>query len=371
MSTPPRIPVAAPRLDGRELEYVTECLTTGWISSIGRFIPAFEAAFAELCGVRHAVACNNGTTALHLALAALGIGPGDEVIVPTLTYIASANTVMYCGATPVFVDCDPKTLNLDPDDVARKLSPRTRAIMPVHLYGQPADMGPLLELARAHGIEILEDAAEAIGARWEGRPVGGLGRCAAFSLFGNKIITSGEGGVVTTDDDALADRLRLLRGQGMDPARRYWFPVIGFNYRMTNVAAAIALAQLERVDAHLAARRRVAEGYGARLEPLSDRIALPPRVPGTDAVCWMYTILLREGDAARRDALMAALEAEGIETRPLFHPLHTLPPYAPLGQGPFPVAESCAARGLNLPTYADLTDADLDRVTDALRRALA
>lgn len=370
MTQATRIPVASPVLDGRELEYVTECVETGWISSIGRFIGAFEQAFADYCGVKHAVACNNGTTALHLALVALGVGPGDEVIVPALTYVASANTVTYCGARPVFVDNDPATLNLDPALLEAKITPRTKAIMPVHLYGHPVDMDPVRAVAARHGLKVVEDAAEAVGALYKGRRTGGLGDCAAFSLFGNKIITSGEGGVVTTDDDDLAARLRLYRGQGMQPDRRYWFPVIGYNYRMTNVAAAIALAQLERIEVRLAERRRVAAGYDARLVPLRQHLIPPVTEPWADPVCWMYTVQLTDGDAARRDRIMAALEAEGIETRPVFPPMHLLPPYQAPAQGPFPQAELCSARGVNLPTHGRLTDEDLDRVVAALARAL-
>ena len=217
------------------------------------------------CGVKHAIATNNGTSALHLALVALGLQPDDEVIVPTLTYIASANAVHYCNAKPVFVDNDIHTFNIDPEEIEAKITPRTKAIMPVHLYGHPVDLDPILEIANDHGLFVVEDAAEAIGAKYKGRTIGGHGTCATFSFFGNKIITTGEGGMVTTNDDALAERLRLFRGQGVDPKRRYWFPVVGYNYRMTNVAAAIGLAQLECIDAHLQARKTVADGYDRRL----------------------------------------------------------------------------------------------------------
>jgi perosamine synthetase len=371
MSPPKQIPVAAPVLSGREAEYVMECVQSSWISSIGRFIGEFETAFAEFCGVKHAIACNNGTTALHLALVGLGLQPGDEVLVPTLTYIASANTVSYCNATPVFVDNDPATFNLDPEDLERRITPRTKGIMPVHLYGHPADMDPINEIARRHGLWVVEDAAEAVGARYRGRPVGGLGDCAAFSFFGNKIITTGEGGMVTTNDDDLAARLRLYRGQGMDPARRYWFPVIGYNYRMTNIEAAIGLAQLEQIEAHLAARRRVAAGYDRRLAHLRGTLTLPVTQNWAEHVHWMYTVTLDEGSEIDRDGLMAALAADGVETRPVFHPLHTLPPYQHLAGAGFPNAQSCAAKGLSLPTHGRLTDDDLDQVAAALTRALS
>jgi perosamine synthetase len=366
-----RIPVAAPVLDGREREYVMECLETGWISSMGRFIAAFEDRFAAYCGVKHAVAVNNGTTALHLALVALDLQPGDEVLVPSLTYIASANAVKYCNATPVFVDNEPRTFNLDPVDLERRITPRTRGIMPVHLYGHPADMDPILELAERHGLFVLEDAAEAVGARYKGRMVGGIGDCATFSFFGNKIITTGEGGMVTTNDDDLAQRLRLYRNQGADPQRRYWFPVIGFNYRMTNIAAAIGLAQMERIDHHLAARRALAAAYRARLAHLEDKIRLPTCENWAEHVWWMYTIVLRDGVGESRDQVIEALGREGIETRPVFHPLHTLPPYLGEPGTGFANAEACAARGLNLPTHGGLSDGDLDRIVAALGRALA
>jgi len=224
LTRPPRISVAAPSLDGNERDYVLECLDSTWISSVGRFITDFEKAFADYCGVKHAIACNNGTTALHLALVALGVGPGDEVIVPSLTYIASANAVTYCGATPVLIDNDPRTFNLDPAKLEALITPRTKAIMPVHLYGQICDMDPILEVARKHGLKVVEDAAEAVGATYKGKMSGSLGTCATFSFFGNKIITTGEGGMITTDDDELAAKMRLLRGQGR-AAGASWRPV--------------------------------------------------------------------------------------------------------------------------------------------------
>lgn len=366
----PRISVAAPVLDGREREYVNECLDTTWISSGGRFIGEFERAFADYCGVKHAVACNNGTTALHLALVALGIGPGDEVIVPSLTYIASANAVTYCGATPVLADNETRAFNIDPAQIEALITPRTKAIMPVHLYGHPADMDPINDLARKHGLFVVEDAAEAVGARYKGRMTGALGDCGVFSFFGNKIITTGEGGMVTTDDDDLAARLRLYRGQGMDPNRRYWFPVIGYNYRMTNIQAAIGLAQLERVEHHLAGRARVAGLYDQMLSRLGNRLILPTTEPWAEHVFWMYTVQLGEGVTKPRDQVMAEMDALGVETRPLFYPMHVLPPYQHLKVGEYPGADLCAARGINLPTHGLLTEADIARVTDALDRVL-
>ena len=366
-----RIPVAAPVLDGREKEYVLECLSTSWISSNGRFIVEFEKAFADFCGVEHAVATNNGTTALHLALVSLGLKPGDEVIVPTLTYIASANAVRYCGAIPVFVDNHVPNFNMDPDAIQAKITGRTKGILPVDLFGHPVDLDPILQIAENNGLFVLEDAAEAVGARYKGRRLGGHGTCATFSFFGNKIITTGEGGMVTTNDGELAARLRLFRGQGMDPRRRYWFSVVGYNYRMTNIAAAIGLAQLERVDLHLAKRKLIAEGYNRRLTRYSDRFLLPTAEAWADHAYWMYTIILRESLMVDRDKVMRDLDEVGIETRPVFWPMHVLPPYRDTTGEAFPRAEFCSSRGISLPTHGLLTENDMDRVVDALAASTA
>jgi perosamine synthetase len=364
----PRIPVAAPMLDGNELKYVSECISTEWISSNGRFIAEFEREFARFCGVKHAIAVNNGTTALHLAMLGLGIEPGDEVIVPTLTYIASANAVRYCGATPVFVDSEPRTLNMDVVAVERAITARTRAIMPVHLYGHPVEMEPLQRLAEKHGLSIVEDAAEAIGARYRGRRVGSLGNCATFSFFGNKIITTGEGGMVTTDDSELAARLRILKGQGMDPSRRYWFNIVGYNYRMTNVAAAIGLAQMENVERHINARQKIAEIYNDRLSQLDKYIEMPRVEEWADHAFWMYVIILKDDVGKSRDQVMADLDGEGIETRPVFFPMHTMPPYQE--DNVYPVAEKLSGRGINLPTHGRLTEGDICRIVDALKKSV-
>src|ERR1700687_90480 len=369
-SSLPRIPVAAPVLNGRETEYVLECMQTSWISSAGRFVGAFEQGFANFCGVRHAIATNNGTTALHLALVAIGIKPGDEVIVPTLTYIATANAVTYCGAKPVFVDNDLRTFNIDPEAVEHAITSRTKAIMPVHLYGQSADLDPLAELARQRNLVVVEDAAEAVGAQYKGRRTGTFGLCATFSFFGNKILTTGEGGMVTTNDDPLAARLRLLRGQGMDPLRRYWFPEIGYNYRMTNIAAAIGLGQLENIEYHLQARRNVARLYDEKLQPLSELLILPSTSAWAHHVYWMYTVMLSDKIRASRDDVMASMDAAGIETRPVFYPMHVLPPYMDAEPGKFPNADFCSSRGINLPTHGRLSEADIDRVVASLKSAV-
>ncbi|WGT62698.1 DegT/DnrJ/EryC1/StrS family aminotransferase [Variovorax paradoxus] len=363
-----RISVAHPKLEGNERKYVLDCLDTNWISSNGKYIGAFEEAFAAFCGVKHAVAANNGTTALHLALVALDLQPGDEVIIPTVTYIATANAVRYCGAVPVLVDVCAHTMNIDPKQVEKMITPRTRGIIPVHLYGHPADMDPLAAIAKKHGLWVLEDAAEAHGAEVNGKRVGSIGECATFSFFGNKIVTTGEGGMVTTNDDALAAKLRLYRGQGVDPKRRYWFPVIGYNYRMTNIQAAIGLAQMETVDASLKERQELARMYDEALSPLKDLLVLPTTQAGMHHVYWMYTVFLRSGDGVQRDALMHALDEAGIETRPVFYPMHVLPPYKE--DTAYPVADEWAQRGLNLPTHQYLSRDDIARVAAAITGAL-
>ena len=364
-----RVFVAQPTLQGNERKYVLDCIDANWISSLGKYIGLFEETFAKFCGVRHAIATNNGTAALHLALVALGLKPNDEVIIPTVTYIATANAVRYCGATPVLVDVCPNTMNIDPNNVERKITPKTQGIIPVHLYGHPAQMGQINAIADRHGLWVVEDAAEAHGAEVLGRKVGGLGNCAAFSFYANKIITTGEGGMVTTNDDALAAKLRLFRGQGVDPKRRYWFPVVGYNYRMTNIQAAIGLAQMEMIDKSLSDRETLAGWYNNALASIQDKIILPKQESWAQHVYWMYNIFLRDGDDHKRDAVMRKMDEMGVETRPTFHPMHVLPPYREANA--YPVADLWAGRGMNLPTHQDLTQADVQRIAHSLTQALA
>lgn len=364
-----RISVAQPKLAGNEKKYVMDCLDTSWISSNGKYISAFEEGFARFCGVRNAIATNNGTTALHLALVALGLEAGDEVIIPTVTYIATANAIRYCGGVPVLVDVCAETMNIDPSQIEKKITARTKGIMPVHLYGHPAELGPILEIAQRHGLFVLEDAAEAHGAQYEGKSVGSFGNCATFSFFGNKIVTTGEGGMITTDDDNLAAKLRLYRGQGMDLNRRYWFPVIGYNYRMTNIQAAIGVAQMETVETAIAERAALASWYDRALAPLIGKIVLPTQAPWAKQVFWMYNIFLRDGGEKQRDAVMRHLDLAGIETRPVFYPMHVMPPYKEDAR--YPVADTWAQRGINLPTHQFLTEADVNRIAAALAEAIA
>ena len=369
MTTPDRIPVAAPLIGDEELANVVEAVRSGWISSLGAFIGEFEAAFAEYCGVRHGVAVVNGTAAMHLALVAAGVGPGDEVLLPSLTFVATANAVRYCGATPVFVDSEGATWQTDPDDLGARVSARTRAIIPVHLYGHPCDMDPIQALARRRGLAVVEDAAEAHGAQYRGRRVGAIGTVGCFSFYGNKIITTGEGGMCVTDDAALAERLRLLRDHGMDPKRHYWHEVVGFNYRMTNLQAAVGVAQVKKIDTFLERKRRLARWYAEELEPLrrAGRLTLHPEAAWARSAFWMYSVLL-EGPRPDVDLVRTRLRDQGVDSRPFFRPVHTLPPYA-TGER-LPVAESLAARGLNLPSGVALEREHVARVARALGAAL-
>ena len=362
------IPVYEPWLAGREQEYVLDAVQSGWISSLGAYVQRFEEEFARFCGVEHAVSVSNGTTALHLALHALGIGPGDEVIVPALSFVASANAVHYTGATPVFVDIDPRTWTLDVAQAAAAVTPRTRAVMPVHLYGHPADMDALNALAAAHDLLVVEDAAEAHGAAVHGARVGSLGRVGAFSFYANKIITTGEGGMLTTDDGELAARCRVLRDHAMPPAQRYWHDEVGFNYRLTNLQAAVGVAQLEQIDTFLARKRHIAAQYTAALADVPG-LTPPVELPGYTNVYWMVSVLVTDAFPLTRDELMAALRARDIDSRPFFHPLDTLPPYR--AATPCPVALDVARRGLNLPSSAKLTDAQVAYICNVLRELAA
>lgn len=361
------LPVYEPWIGRRELARVARCVKSGWISSIGAEIGEFEERFAAICARRFGVATSNGTTALHLALAALGIGRGDEVIVPALTFVATANAVHYTGATPVFADADAATWNVDPAAVAKCVTKSTRAIVAVHLYGQPAEMRALAATARRAGAALVEDAAEAHGARYRGRPVGSLGDVACFSFYGNKMVTTGEGGMVLTSDAKLAARLRLLRDHAMSPKRRYYHEEIGFNYRMTTLQAALGLAQLDRFQDILARKRRIAAWYRDGLRGLP--LELAPDVPGCENVHWMFSALLARSAPLDRDAFAGRLRARGIDSRPFFVPIPELPPYR--SRGAYPVAADLAARGLNLPSAPRLERRDVRFVCDEIADLLA
>lgn len=364
----PFIPVATTDLGGNEEQYVCEAIRSSWISSSGAFLSRFEREFAEACETRFCLGVSNGTTALHLALAGLNLQPGEEVIVPSMTYIATANAVRYCGGEPIFVDVDPNTWCITAQTIAEAITPRTRGIIVVHLLGQPADMDPIMQVASTHGLWVVEDSAEAPFATYKGTPVGGIGQVATFSFYGNKMLTSGEGGAITFQDPHLERRFRMLRGQGMDPDKRYFFPIVGFNYRMTNVAAALLCAQMERRGEIQWRRRAVWSQYVERLARIPG-IELRPPHDWSEISPWMFACLVDEDRlGVNRDELAAALLQRGIETRPMFVPLHRLPPYRDVARRtpPLPVTDLLGDQGIMLPTFTTLTEAQVARVCDTI-----
>lgn len=367
------IPVCTPLLDGNELEYVTDAVSTGWISSSGSYVSRFEAAFAEYCGVKHGVAVCNGTVALHLALCALGVGPGDEVVIPDFTMISSAFAVCYTGATPVYVDACKNTWNIDPLQIEAAISERTKAIMPVHIFGSPCDMDAISAIAQKHGIALLEDAAEAHGARHRGRQAGALSDIAAFSFFANKNITTGEGGMVVTDSDELAERARYFKNVcfGLKGERDYLHHDIGFNYRMSNLHAAIGLAQTEKAEQYR--EMRVKNGLLYR-ELLSDveGISLQKDIPETENVFWMNGVLLDpERFGCSRSEVMHCLRKEGIDSRVFFNGMHRQPAleqFFARNSGTFPVTDLLAENGFYLPSASLLTDEQVECICSTLKQ---
>jgi perosamine synthetase len=363
-TTPPiSIPVYQPSLDGNEAAYVQQCLQSTWISSKGEFINRFEADFRRFVGAENAAAVANGTVALHLALLGLGIGPGDEVIVPSLTYIASVNAIRYVGATPVFADVDAQTWQIDPKHVAQLISPRTRGVLAVHLYGQACDLLALRALCDLHGLRLIEDCAEAVGTRIGAQHVGTFGDVSTFSFFGNKTITTGEGGMVVSRDPKVDALVRRFRGQGLAGDLEYWHDIVGYNYRMTNICAAIGVAQLERAPQLISQKRDLAH---LMREVMSDLpLAFHLEQPSTTHSYWMISALTRT--EAERDGLRKALRADGIESRPLFRPVHTMPMYA-TGQTGLETTVELSARGLNFPSWPGLTPDQVVAIGSATRR---
>ncbi|GAB4293815.1 MAG: GDP-perosamine synthase RfbE/PerA [Ignavibacteriaceae bacterium] len=358
-----KYPVYRPFLNGKEQKYVNECLNSTWISSKGKFITRFEKKFSEFIGVKYSLTVPNGTIALHLALLGLGIGKEDEVIVPSFTYIASVNAITYTGAKPVFAECLESTWQLDPDDVTLKINKKTKAIMAVHLYGNVCEMDKLREIARKKKLFIVEDSAESFGSKYKDIYTGNFGDISAFSFFGNKTITTGEGGMVCTNNKKLYEKCLKLKGQGLAKNREYWHDVIGFNYRMTNICAAIGLAQLENADKIILKKRKIAEWYGKYLG------GLPVCFQKTDDFVynsnWMITILVEK--KYLRNKLRDYLKKYGIETRPTFFPVHKMPMYR-VNNLSLPVTEDICYRGINLPSYPALSQSDIIYIASVIRK---
>lgn len=366
------IPVCEPLLTDEDAVLVLDCVRSGWISSAGRYLEEFERGWAAYCGMRHGIAVSNGTTALEIATRLLDLCPGDEVIMPTFTIISCAQAILRAGGTPVLVDSDARTWQMDVQQVADKITPRTRAIMVVHIYGHPADMDPLRELAIQHNLTIIEDAAEAHGAEYRGRKCGGLGDISTFSFYANKLITTGEGGMVLTQRDDWAERARALRNLCFQRARRFLHEDLGYNFRLTNMQAALGVSQLRRFESIVARKRAIAAAYAERLRELPG-LELPVEEPWARSVYWVYGIVLDERTGIDAAELARRLHARGIETRPFFLGMHEQPIFRKLGlfRGErYPVAERLARQGLYLPSGLTLTEAQIDQVCDAVRASL-
>lgn len=356
-----KIPVYQPSLLGNEKDYVIDCLDSNWISSKGKYVNLFEKRFANYVKAEYSTSVCNGTVALHLALLSLGIGENDEVIVPTLTYIASVNSIVYTGATPVFVDSLADTWQIDPQDVIRAITPKTKAILAVHLYGHPCDMEVLKNIAEKHRLFIIEDCAEAIGSLYRNQHVGTFGDVATFSFYGNKTITTGEGGMLITNNQTIFERAVHFKGQGLAKYREYWHDAIGYNYRMTNICCAIGLAQLERLDTILQKKRHIAELYKELLRHSDFQVH--DEIEHVYHSYWMISILVPKAD--QRDAIRERLSGSGIETRPVFYPVHSMPMYSHKYQR-YNNAEDIAWRGINLPSYPDLSDEQIKYICNVL-----
>jgi len=367
-----KFPISNISLNGNESKYVTEAVKSTWISSSGNFINQFESIFSEFCSTSFGVTTSNGTTALHLAIESLNIGIGDEVIVPSLTFAASANAILHSGATPVFADSLKDHWNMDPKRISEAISPKTKAILAVHLYGHPCDMLSIMKIAQKHNIFVIEDCAEAPGATVNGKKVGSIGDVGCFSFFGNKIITTGEGGMCTTNDPDINERMRILRDHGMDKSKRYWHNEVGYNYRMTNLSAAIGVAQMEQVLDFIQKRQTLKCLYDKYIN-FNPNILKPIKSIHGKEVDWFYCLVLSPNTKIDRNYLMNELSKVDIDSRPFFYPIHLMPPYRKFNQieAKFPYAESFGKYGLNLPLYPSLLEEDVQFISREINKIFA
>jgi perosamine synthetase len=367
------IPVNEPKLGEKEINYVMDCLKTGWISSSGRYIEEFERRWAEYCHMPYAIAVSNGTVALEAAVACMDLQPGDEVIMPTFTIISCALAVVEHGGVPVLIDNDPETWCMNVEQIESKISSRTRAIMAVHIYGHPVDMDPIIALAKEYGLIVIEDAAEAHGAEYRGRRCGGLGDISCFSFYANKIVTTGEGGMILARDEALAEKLRSYRNLCFRPEKRFYHTELGRNYRLTNLQAAIGLAQLEEIESHLTHKRWMAAAYNDYLKEIS-QLQLPVEKSWAKNVYWMYGFVLDESIGMDAVEFARRMKEQGVDTRPFFLGMHEQPVFVKRGLFAgehYPVAERLARQGMYLPSGLTLTEEQLDLVCQAVRVCLS
>lgn len=361
------IPISEPNIGPKELRYVTDAVRSGWVSSLGKYINQFESEFSKYCNRKYGLATSNGTVALHLALLALGVGRGDEVIVPDFTFIATASAVTYTGARPVFVDAEQDTWNIDPDKIEAKITRRTKAIIVVHIYGHSCDMDPIMKIAKKYKLKVVEDAAEAHGGLYKGKKIGSFGDVSCFSFYGNKTITTGEGGICLTNDKKLLEKMSILRDHAMSPKKRYWHDEIGYNYRMTNLQAALGVAQLSRIDEFLKIKRKIAEIYNHNLASIKG-IVLPVEKKYAFHTYWMYSLLLPKGTS--REKIMKLMKKKGVDSRPFFYPLSELPPFKISNKSEFTIARDIAYRGISIPSSTKLTKTDAEYVCKVLKEIL-
>lgn len=357
------IPISQPSITQKEIDYVTDAIKSGWVSSLGKYIDRFETQFAQFCGTKHAISVANGTVAIHLVLVALGIKEGDEVIVPDFSFIATANAVKHAGATPIFADIDPYNLCISIDAIRKKINSKTKAIIPVHIYGHPADMPAINALAQEYNLFVIEDAAEAHGSSINNQKTGSWGICGTFSFYGNKNITSGEGGMITTNSDELNERLRFLRDHAMSKHKRYWHTEVGYNYRMTNLQAALGVAQLERADELILKRKEIFEWYKKYLNNFNG-ITLNKTYQWADNTFWLICAELNGYNEEKRADFMAKLKDVGIDTRPYFYPMSMMPMYQKADN---PVTYSIYQKGINLPTFFDLSEVEVKYICEKIK----
>ena len=361
------IPISQPCIGAKELEYVTDAFKSGWVSSLGRYIDMFEQKFAEYCGTKFAVSTSNGTCALHLALVALGVKAEDEVIIPDLTFVATGNAVKYIGAKPVTVDVEASTLCISPDAIKSAITPKTRAIIPVHLYGHPANMSEVSAIAKEYGLHVVEDAAEAHGAQIDGKRVGAFGDTGVFSFYGNKIITTGEGGIITTNSEELYNRMTYLRDHAMSKDKRYWHDEVGFNYRMTNLQAALGVAQLENIDEIIELRAKIFHWYKDELSGIK-RIKLNYKAQWAQSVYWLVCLEISGYSELDRNKFIDTLKAHGIDSRPFFYPLSSMPSFENRNN---PNALSASRCGINLPCFVGLTRQQVKFICTIIKQELS
>lgn len=360
------ISLAQPQLNGNEYKYLMDAFLSTWISSTGTYINRFEEIFSRYCGAQYGVATSNGTTALHLALTALGIGQGDEVIVPDLTFAATINAVIYTGAAPVIVDIEEDSWCMNPDEIEKGITPRTKAVIPVHIYGQPCDMGRIMEIARRYNLYVVEDCAEAHGARWKDQKVGSFGDISCFSFFGNKVITTGEGGMCVTDSRELREKMRVLRDHGMSKERRYYHEVVGFNYRMTNLQAAIGTAQAERIEDILIWRDELETQYRKVFSGIPGVTLQRRDLPDRKKISWLVSVLVSQD---KRDQALSALKEQGIDARAFFVPLSEMNIYKSYAR-PCTVSKKIAGMGVNLPTTYEIKMEEIEKIASVLKQVL-